>query len=147
MGGSININLYENTVGYYAGQTISGSIDIEVADPFRATELTLEFIGVERSHVDDSGVLAPLEFHREWKEIVSMKTVVATFDDQSQLYPGQYSYSFQLYLPAWLPETSAFAYKKDKFFTEYTIRAQMTPKDPSHFVQDSRFPGKFGKIS
>ncbi len=23
----------------------------------------------------------------------------------------------------------------------------MMPKDPSNFVQDSRFPGKFGKVS
>ena len=82
-GAAININLYENAVGYYAGQTIAGSIDVEIADPFKATELTLEFIGMERSHLDDSGVLAPLDFHREMKEIVSIKTVVATFDDNS----------------------------------------------------------------
>ena len=53
-GGAININLYENTVGYYAGQTVSGSIDVEIADPFKATELIVEFIGMERSHLDDS---------------------------------------------------------------------------------------------
>ena len=143
-GGAININLYENTVGYYAGQTISGSIDVEIADKFAASELTVEFVGFERSHLDDSGVLAPLDFHRETLETVSIKTVVAKFDDSSQLYPGQYTYSFQLYLPAWLPESSAFATKKDKFFTEYNIRAQMTPLDPKLYVKDSRFPKKFG---
>ena len=60
---------------------MSGSIDIEIADEFKASELTLEFIGIERSHLDDSGVLAPLDYHREYKEIVSIKTVVHTFSE------------------------------------------------------------------
>ena len=94
MGGAVNINLYDNTVGYYAGQTIAGSIDIEMLKPFKASELTVELVGMERGHLDASGVLAPLDWHRETHETVSMKTTVATFDENTQLGPGQYTYSF-----------------------------------------------------
>ena len=82
-GAVLNINLYDNTVGYYAGQTIAGSIDIEVLRPFKASELTVELVGMERGHLDASGVLAPLDWHREAHETVAIKTQVATFDDNS----------------------------------------------------------------
>lgn len=146
-GGVVNINLYDNTVGYYAGQTIAGSVDIEVLRPFKAGELTIELVGMERGHLDATGVLAPLDWHRESVETVAMKTVVATFDDNTQLQPGQYTYSFQVFLPSWLPESSAFNSGKHKFYTEYVLRAQMMPTEQALLAVDSRFPQKFGKIS
>ena len=78
-GGAINLNLYNNVCGFLAGDCIAGTIDIEIQKPFPANELTLEFKGVERSHLDTKNVLKPLDYHREVKEIISMKTVVAEF--------------------------------------------------------------------
>ena len=36
MGGTININLYDNILGFKAGDTIAGTIDIEIAEMFEA---------------------------------------------------------------------------------------------------------------
>ena len=49
--GTININLYNNVLGFNAGETISGTVDIEIGKPFEATDLVIEFKGVERSHM------------------------------------------------------------------------------------------------
>lgn len=70
--GAININLYNNVVGFTAGEVIAGTIDIVIVEPFPASDLTLEFKGVERSHLNSKKVLKPLAWHREVKEIISM---------------------------------------------------------------------------
>ena len=49
--GTININLYNNVLGFNAGETISGTVDIEIGKPFEATDLVIGFKGVERSHM------------------------------------------------------------------------------------------------
>ena len=51
LGGAININLYNNILGFTAGDTINGTIDIEIDEKFDASELVIEFCGVERSHL------------------------------------------------------------------------------------------------
>lgn len=147
LGGAININLYNNVVGFSAGDPIAGTIDIEIVEPFPASELTLEFKGVERSHLNTKNVLKPLDFHREVKEIISMKTVVATFGENEHLLPGQYTYSFQVYLPEWLPESCLYKSKTDKFWVEYTLRAQFTPVDKKMFVYDPVFQSKYANVS
>ena len=77
-----------------------------------------------------------------------MKVLVTKFDSKAQLEPGQYTYLFQVYLPSWLPESTNYKTKKDRFLTEYTLRVQMIPKNKAKFVDDPRFPpGKFGKVS
>jgi len=53
-GGFMNINLFENTVGYTAGDSIAGTIDVTIIDPFEAKELVLSLVGVERSFLDAS---------------------------------------------------------------------------------------------
>ena len=110
-------------IGFTAGEAIAGTIDIVIVEPFPASDLTLEFKGVERSHLNTKKVLKPLEYHREEKEIISMKTVVAQFQEGQFLQPGQYTYSFNIYLPPWLPESCIYKSKFDKFFVEYTLRA------------------------
>ena len=49
--GTINVNFYNNIGGYYAGDTISGTIDVEIGEYFEAQDLVIEFKGVERSHM------------------------------------------------------------------------------------------------
>ena len=77
--GTINVNFYENVQGFYAGDTISGTIDVEIGEYFEATNLLIEFRGIERSHMDVNGMalldrnFQLQDFHREVKEIVSMK--------------------------------------------------------------------------
>ena len=71
--GTINVNFYDNIQGYYAGDTISGTIDVEIGEYFEAQDLVIEFKGVERSHMDVISTTNLEEFHRETKEIVSMK--------------------------------------------------------------------------
>ena len=66
-----------------SGETIAGTIDIEIGEPFDATELLIEFKGVERCHMGGNGVIEVEDFHREIKEIISMKQVVLQFQ------PGQ----------------------------------------------------------
>ena len=74
--GTININLFNNVLGFQSGQTISGTIDIEIGQPFDATDLVIEFKGVERCHMSGDGVIEVEDFHREVKEIISMKQVI-----------------------------------------------------------------------
>lgn len=84
-------------------------------------------MGVERSHLDTSAVLEPLEYHRESKQVIEMKSTIAVFDENSQLEPGQYTYYFVVSLPKWLPESTVLKTEKHKFFMEYTLRAQFVP--------------------
>lgn len=90
--GTININLYNNVTGYMSGDAISGTIDIEIGQPFDATNLIIEFKGVERCHMGGDSALELEEFHREVKEIISMKQVLVQFAPGEILQPGQYSY-------------------------------------------------------
>jgi hypothetical protein len=66
-------------LGFFAGDTISGTIDIEIGQPFESTDLVVEFSGVERGHLNTDGVISVKEYHREVKEIISMKQVVVQF--------------------------------------------------------------------
>ena len=100
--GTINVNFYNNIEGFYAGDTISGTIDIEIGEYFEAADLVIELKGVERSHMQVNSQTLK-EFHREVKEIISLRQVVVEFERGSALYPGQYSYPFQVFTPTWLP--------------------------------------------
>ena len=72
--GAININLYNNVLGFNAGDTISGTIDIEISKVFDAMDLVIEFKGVERSHLAIDPTKEELKaYHREMKELISMK--------------------------------------------------------------------------
>jgi len=75
-----------------AGDTISGTIDVEINQVFDATDLVIEFSGVERGHLNADGVISVKEYHREVKEIISMKQIVVQFPEGQQLEIGQYSY-------------------------------------------------------
>ena len=75
----MNINLYENTIGYTAGDSIAGTIDITIIDPFEAKELVLSLVGVERSFLDASQVLEPLDYNREVKTIINLREVITTY--------------------------------------------------------------------
>lgn len=132
----MNINFYENVVGYTAGDQIAGTIDLVIKEPFDAKDLTIAFVGVERSHLDTSQVLFPEHYHRESKTVIEMKSTVAVFDEKTQLQPGQYTYYFIVYLPKWLPETTTLKTEKSKFFMEYTIRAQFTPTKQADYCFD-----------
>jgi hypothetical protein len=59
-----------------AGETISGTIDVEINKIFDATDLVIEFSGVERGHLNTDGIISVKEYHREVKEIISMKQIV-----------------------------------------------------------------------
>ena len=72
-----NINLYNNVLGFMSGDTIAGTIDIEIGQPFEAQNLLLEFNGQERCHI--GGATDIEDYHREVKEIISMKQVVVQF--------------------------------------------------------------------
>ena len=75
--GAININLYNNVVGFNAGDTISGTIDIEISKAFDAMDLVIEFKGVERSHLAIDPLKDELKpYHREAKELISMKQII-----------------------------------------------------------------------
>jgi|DEB19_MinimDraft_2_1074335.scaffolds.fasta_scaffold409111_1 hypothetical protein len=50
--GSININFYNNMIGYTAGDCVSGTIDIELLEHIPAEQLVIEFVGLERSFLD-----------------------------------------------------------------------------------------------
>ena len=92
--GAININLYNNVLGFNAGDTISGTIDIEIGKPFDSVDLVVEFKGVERSHLSIDGPTTLKPDHREIKEIISMRQIVVQFPEGQSLQPGQYSYPF-----------------------------------------------------
>ena len=61
--GTININLYNNVLGYTAGDTIAGTVDIEIGKVFEATNLLIEFKGVERSHITPDGAITIKDYH------------------------------------------------------------------------------------
>ena len=51
--GTINVNFYNNVIGYEAGASLSGTIDIDLRDNFpQFEELVLEFVGLERSFLN-----------------------------------------------------------------------------------------------
>ena len=108
--GTININFYNNVIGYTAGECVSGTIDIALTEALNCQNLTLEFVGIERSHLSLEGVIKPMLYHRDSKEIVKLVCLVVEF--QCPVQPGQYSYPFMLYLPDWLPES--FSLKQGK---------------------------------
>ena len=72
--GAININLYNNVLGFMSGDVISGTLDIEIGRPFEAQNILLEFNGSERCHIGGANEVE--DFHREVKEIISMKQVI-----------------------------------------------------------------------
>ena len=86
--GAININLYNNVLGFNAGEAISGTIDIEISKPFEASELVVEFKGVERSHMNTEDVIHVKDMHREVKEIISMRQICVNFPEGQSLQPG-----------------------------------------------------------
>ena len=147
VGGTINLNLYNNVLGFISGETISGTVDIEIGEPFEATNLLLEFKGVERCHMGGDGIIEIEDFHREVKEVISMKQVIVQFQPGETLQEGQYSYPFQIFTPSWLPESSLFKTRKDRFTVEYTLRAQFTPRNPALFVDHPTLPGKYWNVS
>lgn len=106
---------------------ISGTIDIEICEKFESKELTVALVGAERSHFDvpipKGGEPDIKEFHREYKEIIHMRQVIAEYEPGKSLEKGQYTFPFQVHLPEWLPESTVFKTETQKFFTEYTIRA------------------------
>ena len=63
MDGAININLYNNLLGYIAGSTIAGTVDIEIGQTFAAANLMIEFKGVERSHITPDSGISVKDFH------------------------------------------------------------------------------------
>ena len=80
--GAININFYNNVLGYNAGDLISGTIDIEIRKVFDAMDLVIEFKGVERAHLAIDPTKEELKgYHREVKELVSMRQIIVQFPD------------------------------------------------------------------
>jgi hypothetical protein len=69
-------------VGYTAGDTLAGTVDVVIVEPFRSTELVLSFVGQERVHMD-MGMKPVKDFHRETKEIVRLNLKMASFDDKN----------------------------------------------------------------
>mmetsp|Transcript_33269 Transcript_33269/g.41149 ORF Transcript_33269/g.41149 Transcript_33269/m.41149 type:complete len:92 (-) Transcript_33269:1239-1514(-) len=87
--GAVNINLYNNVLGFAAGETIAGTIDVEIGKPFEAVDLVVEFKGVERSHITFDDAQTELKpYHREAKELISMKQVIVQFPEGQRLEPG-----------------------------------------------------------
>ena len=79
--GAININFFNNMLSYTAGETISGTVDIEITKRFDAKDLQLEFSGVERGHLSTENVISVKPHHREVKEILCMKQIVVQFPE------------------------------------------------------------------
>lgn len=75
----MNINFYNNMIGYTAGDCVSGTIDIFLQQPIDVVGLEVDFVGVERSHLSLSGVIKPNIIHREVKEIIRLKANVQEF--------------------------------------------------------------------
>ena len=70
--GAVNINFYNNMIGYTAGDCISGTVDVFLQQPIDVIGLEIDFVGVERSHLNLSGVIKPSLIHRETKEIIRL---------------------------------------------------------------------------
>lgn len=45
----ININFKENLIGFTAGDTVNGTVDIVLNDKIAVKDMILEFVGYERS--------------------------------------------------------------------------------------------------
>ncbi len=63
--GTINVNLYNNVLGFHAGDQISGTIDIEIGTEFEAVDLVVELKGVERSHLVTESHIPIQDHHSE----------------------------------------------------------------------------------
>lgn len=146
-GGIMNINTYENMIGFTAGDDIAGTVDIQINEPFEAKQLTISFMGVERSHLDATQTLEPLDYQRESKTVVEMTSVLADFEKTKQLAPGQYTFYFLVRLPQWLPESTILKTETCKYFMEYTLRAQFKPKNPNDYVFDEKLPKRYEGVS
>lgn len=84
--GAININFKDNIIGYTAGDTVLGTIDVVLDETMLFKDLIIEFVGVERCFlISDSN---PQPFHRDVKEIVRLSALVKTFD--GELKAGQH---------------------------------------------------------
>lgn len=108
--------------------------------------MTLVFVGTERAHLSLDGVIKPLDFHRDCKEICRLVNVAVEFPT-NQLSKGQYSYPFMLYLPEWLPDSLELESGGERFVVEYCLRAQLVPATASDLVTDLRLPKRFDQIS
>lgn len=121
-----------------------------INETFDSKSLKLSFVGVERCHLKlvkmaNGTVPPPKEFHRDVKTIIDMSVDVAAWDEA--LPPGHYTFPFVLYLPSWIPESVGLKAATEKFFVEYTVRAQFTPTTAAGLVADRRFPLKYKNIS
>lgn len=90
----MNINFWNNLIGYTVGDCVSGTVDIEIVQPFPAYNLVVSFIGEERVHLDTSQNAVLSELHRESREIANLSVVLAEFTNDTLLQPGQYTYAF-----------------------------------------------------
>ena len=139
-------------IGYNAGDVVAGTVDIVINEPFDSSALKISFVGVERCHLrlvkgNNNQVLPPKDFHRDVKTIINITSDLATYEAGYPLTPGHYTFPFQLYLPQWLPESTSLRFGSEKFFVEYTVRAQFTPSTAAGYVADRRFPTKYKDIS
>jgi hypothetical protein len=90
--GVININFKDNLVGYTAGDTVNGTIDIVLHERIDVKDLVLEFVGLERSFLCLNNVVEPMKMHRDSREIIRLACLVKTFS--TELEKGHYSYAF-----------------------------------------------------
>lgn len=108
--------------------------------------LAIEFVGVERVHLDIEKVIKLEEFHRGTREIAKLVNVISHFPDK-KLAKGQYSFPFAIYLPEWLPDSIELSIDNEYFAVEYTVRAQLTPVYAVEMVTDMRLPQRFSDVS
>jgi hypothetical protein len=92
-------------------------------------------------------VLEPLDYHRETKTVIELTSVLAKFEDNKQLGPGQYTYYFLVKLPHWLPESTVLKTENSKFFMEYTLRAQFVPTNKDDYCFDPKIHNRYHGIS
>jgi hypothetical protein len=52
-----------------------------------------------------------------------------------------------LYLPEWLPDSIDLKLGSERFFVEYSVRAQFTPTLSNEMVTDLRLPKRFANVS
>lgn len=65
-------------IGYTAGDTVKGSVDVVLKDPIRINDLVLEFVGLERCFLAGAPLSQPYKYGAQ--EIVCMRTLVQSFD-------------------------------------------------------------------
>lgn len=136
-------------IGFTAGEEIAGTVDIQINEPFEAKQLTISFVGVERSHLDATQTLEPLDYQRESKTVIEMTSVLVDFEKKQnkQLQPGQYTFYFLVKTPSWLPESTILKTENCKYFMEYTLRAQFKPKNPNDYCFDEKLPKRYEGVS